>query len=364
MANNSSAPYFNWFAEKSQKYLEVKFSFICLFPTKPKMLEDMKKFNCDCYWVKFDSARRKTFYIQSTFSLFKLFRKLKPDVVHSHLFDDSLPSMLAARLANIKVRAITKADTGFHHTYTPQWVKFDKFNNWNATHIVAISEECKDFVINIERPNCDKVHLVHHGIPVNKFTNQKEEYKEFLTNKFSLKGKTVIGTVARLIEWKGYKTIIEVARKVVKKTPNVVFLFVGLGEQKEELEVLIDKYALNNNVIMAGWVDRKMIPSLYGIMDIYLHAAMKEPFGFVIAEAMMNACPLISTPTGAARDAIINNENGILVEYNDIDAMSEAIFSLLKIDYSSIGERGRRTALNMYTFERMWDSHLLLYQRN
>lgn len=362
MANNSSVPYFNWFGEKSMQHPEVKFSFVCLYPTKPKMLEDMAGFNCDCYWIQFDATKRKRSYIKSTIALYRLFRKLKPDVVHSHLFDDSVPSMLASRMANVKIRAITKADTGFHYHYAPQWMIFDKFNNWNATHVVAISEECKQFVLEKEKANPEKVHLVHHGVPVKQFTNQKEAHKEYLINKYKLENKKVIGTVARLIDWKGYKTIIEAARKVVAKIPNATFLFVGTGGQKEELEALIKKYQLESNIILAGWVDREMIPSLYGILDVYVHAAKKEPFGFVIAEAMLNGCPMVSTPTGAAKDAIKDKENGILIETNDVTGTADAILFMLTNDVKEIKRNAVETALRMYPFTKMWENHLKIYR--
>jgi len=101
----------------------------------------MAGLGCDCYWIKFDENKRKRSTIKVVFQLYRLFQKLNPDVVHTHLFDDSLPSLLAARFAGVNIRAITKADTGFHYSYKPQWVWFDKLNNWNATHIVAISTE-------------------------------------------------------------------------------------------------------------------------------------------------------------------------------------------------------------------------------
>ncbi len=362
MANNSSVPYFNWFAEESSKHADIKFTFVCLYPEKPQMLEDMKRFECECYWIKFDSKNKKRSFIKTVFLLFNLFRKLKPDVVHSHLFDDSLPSMLAARLANIKVRAITKADTGFHYNYTPQWVKFDKFNNWNATHIIAISEESKDFILEKENADPKKVKLIHHGIPIDKFTNQKDKYKNYFLDKYNLKGKKIIGTVSRLIEWKGYRYIIKAASEVVKDYPNAIFLFVGIGNQENELKQLIEENNLQENIILTGWVDRKMIPSFYGILDIYLHAAISEPFGFVIAEAMMNGCAIISTPTGAAKDSIVHQKNGILVPYKNSVKIAEAINLMFKNELSKVGEEARKTALQMFTFQKMWDEHISTYE--
>ena len=72
-------------------------------------------------------------------------------------------------------------------------------------------------------------------------------------------------------------------------------------------------------------MNRNYIPSLYSILDVYVHAASFEPFGFVIPEAMMNGAPVVSTPTGSALDAIIHKENGYLAEYKNSDSLAEGI---------------------------------------
>src|ERR1700722_13067128 len=166
MANNSRVPYFNWLADRVNKYPDVKFSFVALYPESPKMIEDMKARGCDCYWVKYNGSRRKSSSIKAFFRLYKLFRKLKPDVINTHLFDDSFVALFAARLAGVRIRAITKGDAAFHWYFTPQWVWADRFNNSNATHIVAISDESKKFIIEKEKAKATKVYRIHHGIPI------------------------------------------------------------------------------------------------------------------------------------------------------------------------------------------------------
>ena len=362
MANNSSVPYFNWFAEVASQQHEVKFSFICMYPTQPKMLEDMAHYGCDCYWVKYNAATRKNSMLKSILPLFRLFKKLKPDVVHTHLFDDSLPALFAAKLAGVKTRAITKGDAGYHYYHTPQWVKFDKFNNFNATDIVAISSENQQFILEKEKPKKEKVSLIHHGIPIPFFTGQSENDKKMLIKRYQLEGKTVIGTVARLIEWKGYRYIIEAAEKLVPTHPHLAFLFVGTGEQEEELKTLVAEKGLGEYITFTGWVDRKLIPSLYGILDLYIHAASYEPFGFVIAEALVNGVPMISTPTGAALDALEHKKNGYLVPYKDPDAIAEGVSYLLNQDLSSMSAEAERIGKMKYDFNLMWENHILLYQ--
>lgn len=362
MANNSSVPYFNWFAEEARLHPEVRLTFVALHSERPKMLDDMQARGSRCIWIPFDDKRRKLSVLKAIPALRRLFKKERPDAVHVHLFDDALPGLIAAKLAGVKVRVITKQDTTFHWYYAPKGVKFDRLNNRLATHLVAVSEECKKFILEKEHADPAKLHLIHHGIPPEQSGAQTEERKQNLRERFAAKDRFVIGTVARLIEWKGYRLIIDAAEQLVKEHPQLLFLFAGEGGQKEELERLVKEKKLEQHVRFTGWIERADIPSFYGIMDTYLHAAAFEPFGFVIAEAMLNGAPVVSTATGAAADAIVTGENGYLVSERSAAALAEGIRFMLQADRKTIGEKGRQAALQKYAFRNMWNGYINLYR--
>jgi glycosyltransferase involved in cell wall biosynthesis len=363
ISNESSVPYFNWFAERASHQKDYKFTFITLYKEKPKMIDDVGKYGWDCYWIKYDHHKRKIGMIIVFFKLYKLFRKIKPDIVHTHLFDDSLPGLLAARIAGIKKRVITKQDTTFHYYYAPKWVFADKINNLNATDIVPVSKEAEKFIIEKENAPKEKISMIHHGIPIETFTQSNEERKKELIEKYQLQGKKIIGTVARLIEWKGYRYIIGAIPDIVKKYPDAVFLFVGEGSQKQELIELAEELNVLKYIIFTGWIDRTYIPSLYSILDVYAHAANYEPFGFVIPEAMMGGAPIVSTPTGSALDAIKHKENGCLVKYKDSASLAEGICYAIEHGSEFIG-KGKQTAIEMYNFELMYNKYISLYEKN
>lgn len=364
IADSSSVPYFLWFAEKAKENANIKFSFILLHNKKTKMLEGVEKHGCDNYFIYFDENNRGKSIINAIPKLYKLFKKIKPDIVHSHLFDDSICAVIAAKLAGIKNRIVTKQDTAYHWVYAPKAVKYDKIINRFATHLVAVSNECKCFIIEKEKAPKEKIHLIHHGISLDKLSKATEECKEELRNKYHLKNKIVIGTVARLVEWKGHRLLLDLAELLVKKYPNIVFLFAGNGEEKvmADLEKIIREKNLQNHIIFTGWVDREKIPSLYSIMDIYIHAAKYEPFGFVIAEAMLNATPVLSTKTGSALDAIEHKKNGYLVNYDSVSEFVEGIDFLLNSNSKEIGLKGKETAIRMFDFELMYEKYLSLYK--
>lgn len=364
IANNSSVPYFNWFADRIGQYPGMKFSFVALYHEKPAMIDEMKKKGNDCYWIKFDHRHRKKSMITSFFKLYKLFRHLKPDVVNTHLFDDSLPALFAAKLAGVKMRVITKNDTAFHWMYSPQWVKADRFNNINATHIVAISGEAKKFIIEKEKADIDKICLIHHSISISDSTHQTAQDKAELKKRFGLENKMVIGTVARYIDWKGYRYIIEAARTIKEKHKDVKFLFAGHGEQKTELQELVKKHGLGEYIVFTGWIKKEQMPSLYGVMDIFLHAAIMEPFGFVFAEAMANGVPIVTTPTGVAGDVLKDRETCYFVKYKDAQGIAEGIEWMLEhpAERAVMKEKIKEIAKEQLSVEKMLDDYIRLYK--
>ncbi len=184
-----------------------------------------------------------------------------------------------------------------------------------------------------------------------------------LRTRFGLEGQgPVFGTLARFIEWKGYEHIVDAARILVKRHPLARFLFCGTGPQEAQVRGWVNEYGLEANVIFTGWVERDDVPSLFGIMDGYLHAADHEPFGFVYAEAMMAGVPVVSTRTGAALDAIEDGVSGILVNERSGGALAEGVERLLGTDGPRMGRAGQAIALRMFSFEGMYRGYMDLYR--
>jgi glycosyltransferase involved in cell wall biosynthesis len=364
IANNTYCPYFSWFAAKVKDTPDVELSFLFLNTVPPVMTDELEKYGCKCYWLPFDCSKRGTSMLKVLYPLFKLLKKIKPAIVHTQLFDDSLPVLIVSRFVGIKFRFITKQDTFFHWNFKPNKVKYDKINNYNATHIIAVSGETKEFIIEKENADIGKVRVIHHGIYPDDILAISEKEKSEMRKRFKLDNKIVITTVARYIEWKGYKVIIEAAKTIVERLPNVKFLFIGYGDQKEELQKLVNENGLSEYINITGVLPRHDVTIVYTISNIYLHAALNEPFGFVIAEAMMYGLPVISTNTGAARDAIKHKENGYLIYERTPGEIAKAVIDVLHMEnYKILGERAQKTAHEMYHFDVMWKKYIGLYRQ-
>lgn len=364
IANNDGVPYLSWFMDKAVQHGNIRFSFLVLYPERPKMIEEIRAHGFECKWIRFDHTRRRSGMLRSLPAMWWYMMRQRPDVVHGHLFDDSLPGTVAAWCARIKGRLITRQDAFFHWNYARQWMVMDRLISKLATRIIAVSEETRAFVFEHENVSADKVGMVHHGVPPDRFVEADKDGEARLRARFGLEGRfPVVGTVARFIEWKGYRHIVEAARTIVANYPTAKFLFCGSGEQQAQVRTWISEAGLDDHILLTGWVDRKDIPALYKCMDVYLHAADNEPFGFVFAEAMLSGVPVVSTPTGGFADVVKNNVGGITVNERSGAALAKGVIDLLGTDHERIGRKGQELALEHFTLDRMWKGYLKEYER-
>ena len=363
IANSPNPSYFSWFAEINKKEKVFIFTYIFLSTEKPdQIINKVAEMGVASHWYYFNYAKRKHLqYILVCFKLFSLFRKIKPDVVQTNLFDDSLMGLFAAKLAGVKKRVLTKQDTGFHIRYAAKGIKYDKFNNRNATDIIPVSEESYELIMKYEKPDVKKVKIIHHGVDKDFIDSSTKEQVELLKTKFNLHNKIVIGTVARYVELKGYREIVGAAAISCKKHSNIIFIGVGWGEQINELNDLIKTHKLENTFLLPGRVEYDLIPAFYKCLDIYIHASHYEPFGFVIAEAMFSKVPIISTPVGAARDVLVHTESGYIAKINDPADIAAGITYMLEHNKKEIAERAYEIAKKQFAKEVMWNNYKALF---
>ncbi|HNR56347.1 MAG TPA: glycosyltransferase family 4 protein [Flavobacteriales bacterium] len=362
-ANNGTVPYLTWFTDRAVLEGTPHYTFILLVPQRPPMIEEMRAKGFDVIWIRYDDRRRKRGLIRALPLLWWHMRRIRPDIVHCNLFDDSLPGLIAARLAGIRRRVLTRQDTGYHWMHARRWVALDRWNNRMATHIIAISEENRRFIIDQEGADERKVTMVHNGIPPERFTRQDHEVMQRLRERFGLSSENLVfGSVARYVQWKGHRHVLDAAARIVSDHPNARFLLCGSGALRPSMEDLARSLGIASKVHFIDRIEPGEMPSFYGILDAFLHAAVMEPFGLVYAEAMMNAVPVVSTRTGAAADAIIDGVNGILIKDPTGEALALGVERLLALDRHAIGRMGRDTALRKYAFDVMWKGTMHVYQ--
>lgn len=232
--------------------------------------------------------------------------KYNIDIVH---LNNSIKSNRAGALAGIILgkKVIVHDRMGFDLDI------IDKFLLRFVNKIITISNEVKKTYQN-EYYLENKISVIHNGIDTELFKPIEVKNR----NNF------VIGSVGRLVDWKGVDVLLKAVPIVLEHFPNCKFLIAGEGKEKENLLNLAIQLNIMDSVEFLGNVDSMV--DLYNSMDIFVHTAIKpEPFGRVIIEAMACGLPVISTNIGGPKEIISDGNCGILIEPNNAKLLAEKI---------------------------------------
>jgi glycosyltransferase involved in cell wall biosynthesis len=167
---------------------------------------------------------------------------------------------------------------------------------------------------------------------------------------FSLEGKNIVLSVARLSPEKGTEFLIRAADRIVnqQRRKNVVFVFVGPGtgfgafEQSEsnyisKIRALVSQFQLSENVRFTGAVSSGMLNNLFAISDLLVLPSLNEGEPGVVVQAMAWGKPVVASRVGGIPLQVIDGWNGILVQPGDYRMLAEKITYLL----DNISERVR-----------------------
>ncbi len=142
----------------------------------------------------------------------------------------------------------------------------------------------------------------------------------------------VVGTVARLTPWKGHEVVLRAAARLRERGVDFRWRIAGdesLGSPgyHDYLASLISALDLADRVSLVGWQDD--MPAFYRSLDLLVHPPIEpEPFGLVLAEAIVAGLPVIAT-RGGGIDALVEAGVGILVPPGRPDALADAVSSVL-----------------------------------
>ena len=152
------------------------------------------------------------------------------------------------------------------------------------------------------------------------------------TNTFAPGEKAIIPTIlylGRIKHYKGIDHIIKVLPALRKRIPEVHLSIAGTGDARPHLENLAAWLGVSENVSFLGFVSEADKIRLYQEAWLTCLPSYKEGFGLTIPEAALCATPTVGYNVPGLCDAIEDQKTGRLVSYGDLDALTEALRSLL-----------------------------------
>ncbi len=267
------------------------------------------------------------------FSLFKLvflLLKIKPQAVHCHMRRANILGLTAAKIARIPKRIFTRHYSTQNHQYFPASVKTDLFLNRLATTIVAPSETVMATLMDKENVPQEKISLIYHGFDLEYFARPNPEGALRIRQSLKLIGQgPVVGVISRFLELKGLQLIIPAFAGFLKDYPDAVLLLANAhGPYETEVNKLL------KSLPPESWHKIKFeaeLSSLYQSMDMFVHTPIDEEieaFGQVYVEALASGIPSVFSLSGIAHQLIKDNDNALVVPYNDSGSITTALCKL------------------------------------
>ena len=179
-----------------------------------------------------------------------------------------------------------------------------------------------------------------------------------LRHELGLGDRRVLLTVGRLVPRKGLDTTIRALPRIAEDVPNVTYLIVGSGPDRERLEALARRLGVSERLRFAGKVPNEQLPLYYNACDAFVMPSREanpdvEGFGIVFLEAGACGKPVIGARAGGVPDAIRDGETGVLIPPRAPERLARAAQWLLTHpeEATRIGEQGRQRVLHHNTWD-------------
>lgn len=237
----------------------------------------------------------------------------KPDVIHAHFYSIASIASIIKKKNNIPF-FITEHSSKLNKE-SQLISKLDKILTIkaysNADRIISVSNA---LTRNIKNNFGYNTSVIHDIVDIDNYHHLQRPDNEIFT----------FISVGNLIPLKGFDILIKAFHKAFKDDEKVILNIIGEGEERTNLQNIVNEHNIANRVRFLG---QKTRPELFELMrnsDAFVLASKSETFGVVYIEAMACGLPVIATRCGGPED-FVNNDNGVLIPVNDIDSLSKSL---------------------------------------
>lgn len=204
-----------------------------------------------------------------------------------------------------------------------------------ADRILAIGTYTRDRILKEQNLDPAKISILPCTVDASRF--QITPKPQYLLNRYQLTPEQpIILTVGRLDstqQYKGYDQILHALPEIRRQIPNVHYILVGRGGDRDRIEQLIAQLNLQTCVTLAGFVPDDEINDYYNLCDVFAMPSKGEGFGIVYLEALACGKPTLGGNQDGAIDALCHGELGALVDPDDVEAIAQTLIQILQGKY-------------------------------
>jgi sugar transferase (PEP-CTERM/EpsH1 system associated) len=304
---------------------------------------------------------RSKWDLRAPYRLFRLLRRENIQILHAHLFHANLLAATLGKLARIPIIITTRHSVeigGPGREWLNRLVK--------PLHDVAVmvSRQVHETERRRSGVKPDKIAEIPGGVDVNIFTQIDCKSIKRLRHKWDLGTEvTIIGTVGRFVEPKGYSYLLEAMVELRKQNSNIRALLVGDGSLRLAMEEKAETLDLPDILVFTGI--RRDVPMILALLDVFVLPSLWEGLPIALLEAMAAGLPVVATRVGGVPEVVVDGVTGFLVPPRDPQALADAILRLLRDPdlRRRMGEAGHARVAEHFSVEQMVGKTEALYEQ-
>lgn len=310
---------------------------------------------------------------KAVWQLYKIFKKEKPFMVHTHTPKAGTLGMMAAYLAKVPHRLHTVAGMPLLVAKGRKRKLLDlveKITYWCATKVYPNSFGLKDIILENNFTTEKKLKVIgngsSNGIDTEHFDNKlySKEDKLNLRNSLGIKESDFVFLyVGRVVKDKGVNELVEAFKLLTKKGVENCKL-VLLGTFEDELDPISpqarQEIDSNPNIVYMGW--QSDVRPYFSISNVFAFPSYREGFPNVVMQAGAMGIPSIVTNINGCNEIIIPNQNGVIIPVQDAQSLFESMKLFYenhfdqdpKFDYDP--EKIRKLIVEGYSRKAIWEA--------
>lgn len=210
-------------------------------------------------------------------------------------------------------------------------------------------------------PSISKLHVIHNGVDSKRFIPETSNTPQILDEKPN----PIVLFSSRLTVAKGVHELILAIPQILKRTKDVHFVFCGAGPQEHWITLLRKLNIDKRFYTFLGYIDYKLLSSLYAKADIFVAPSLYENLPIRILEAMSCESAAVASNICAIPEAITNGENGMLISPGNVDELAKVTTMLLDDDElrSRLGKNARQTVINNFSWDVIAEKTVDIYKK-
>jgi glycosyltransferase involved in cell wall biosynthesis len=305
--------------------------------------------------------------------LWRILRREKFDIVHTHTPKAGLLGQYAALLARTPIRVHT-----IHGLYFPGHMTAKTRWKYVLLERITMLPSMRNFSQNVEDVTTaieagisreDRIELIGNGIDLKTFAAGTVDAGRRSAIRASLGLRDehkIVGMVARLVVEKGYLEMFAAVKIIRAKEPLARFVFIGeIADFKDDALSPAKLAELGIDDVAQFLGHRTDVRDLYGVMDVFAHPSHREGFPRAPMEAAAMGLPVVATDIRGCRQTVDDGVNGYLVPLRDAGALAERVGELLGDEEKRrvMGSAGRAKAEREFDEEAVFARVVAAYGR-